>query len=53
MFTGIIEGVGRIATLEPRGGDVRLRVEVGTLPFDAVQVVPQLGGFMAQTSKKS
>lgn len=38
MFTGIIEGVGRIATLEPRGGDVRLRVEVGTLPFDAVQL---------------
>jgi len=38
MFTGIIEGVGRIAALEPRGGDVRLRVEVGTLPFDAVQL---------------
>jgi riboflavin synthase len=38
MFTGIIEGVGRIAALEPRGGDVRLRVAVGTLPFDAVQL---------------
>ena len=38
MFTGIIEGVGRIATLEPRGGDVRLRVEAGSLPFDAVQL---------------
>ncbi|WP_457095414.1 riboflavin synthase [Lysobacter sp. P5_B9] len=38
MFTGIIEGVGRIAVLEARGGDVRLRVEVGTLPFDAVQL---------------
>jgi len=37
MFTGIIEGVGRIAALEARGGDVRLRVEVGTLPFEAVQ----------------
>ena len=37
MFTGIIEGVGRIAVLEARGGDVRLRVEVGTLPFAAVQ----------------
>ncbi|GAB3363009.1 riboflavin synthase [Lysobacter rhizosphaerae] len=37
MFTGIIEGVGRIAVLEARGGDVRLRVEVGTLPFEAVQ----------------
>jgi riboflavin synthase len=38
MFTGIIEGVGRIAALESRGGDVRLRVEAGTLPFDAVQL---------------
>ena len=38
MFTGIIEGVGRIAALEARGGDVRLRVEVGTLPFDTVQL---------------
>ncbi|QNP41367.1 riboflavin synthase [Lysobacter solisilvae (ex Woo and Kim 2020)] len=38
MFTGIIEGVGRIAALEPRGGDVRLRVDVGSLPFDAVQL---------------
>jgi riboflavin synthase len=38
MFTGIIEGVGRIAMLEPRGGDVRLRVETGSLPFEAVQL---------------
>ena len=38
MFTGIIEGVGRIAALEPRGGDVRLRVDVGSLPFEAVQL---------------
>ena len=33
MFTGLIEGVGRVAALEPRGGDVRLRIAVGTLPF--------------------
>ncbi len=38
MFTGIIEGVGRLATTERRGGDVRLTVEVGSLPFDAVQM---------------
>lgn len=38
MFTGIIEGLGRIAALAPRGGDVRLRVDVGTLPFDTVQL---------------
>lgn len=38
MFTGIIEGVGRVAALEARGGDVRLRVDTGTLPFEAVQL---------------
>jgi len=38
MFTGIIEGVGRLAALERRGGDVRLTVDVGSLPFDAVQL---------------
>lgn len=38
MFTGIITGVGQLAALEPRGGDVRLAVEVGTLPFDDVQL---------------
>lgn len=34
MFTGLIEGVGRLAAREPRGGDARLTVEVGSLPFD-------------------
>ncbi len=33
MFTGLIEGVGRVAALESRGGDVRLRIAVGSLPF--------------------
>lgn len=36
MFTGLIEGVGGIAALESRGGDMRLRIAVGTLPFDNV-----------------
>lgn len=36
MFTGLIEGVGSILALEPRGGDVRLRIAAGTLPFDDV-----------------
>jgi len=36
MFTGIIEGVGTLVAREPRGGDVRLRIEVGSLPFDGV-----------------
>lgn len=38
MFTGIIEGVGRLAAREPRGGDVRLAIEAGTLPFDDVRL---------------
>ena len=33
MFTGLIAGVGRLSACEPRGGDMRLRVEVGSLPF--------------------
>ncbi|MCC2658628.1 MAG: riboflavin synthase [Panacagrimonas sp.] len=27
MFTGIIESVGRIVSIEPRGGDVRMHIE--------------------------
>ena len=38
MFTGLIEGVGRLAAREPMQGDVRLRVEVGSLPFEQVQL---------------
>jgi riboflavin synthase len=36
MFTGLIEGVGHVAVLEPRGGDMRLRIAAGTLPFDNI-----------------
>ena len=32
MFTGIIEGVGRLAAREPRGGDVRFTFATGSLP---------------------
>jgi len=38
MFTGIIEGIGRLRASEPRGGDVRLHVEAGSLPFDDVRL---------------
>jgi riboflavin synthase len=38
MFTGIIEGVGRLRASEIRGGDARLIIEVGTLPFADVQL---------------
>lgn len=33
MFTGLIEGVGTLAAREMRGGDARLRIDAGTLPF--------------------
>ena len=36
MFTGLIEGVGTLVSREPRGGDARLRVAVGSLPFAGV-----------------
>ena len=36
MFTGLIEGVGRLVSTEARGGDARLRIAVGTLPFAEV-----------------
>ncbi|MDV3469617.1 riboflavin synthase [Stenotrophomonas sp. C3(2023)] len=38
MFTGIIEGVGRLAAREPIGGDVRFTFHVGSLPFEHVQL---------------
>ena len=37
MFTGIIQSVGRVAALEPRGGDVRITLDVGTLAMDDVK----------------
>jgi len=38
VFTGLIEGVGRVLAIEPRGGDARLRIEVGSLPFADVAI---------------
>lgn len=38
MFTGIIQAVGRVAMLESRGGDARLRIATGALDLaDVVQ----------------
>ena len=34
MFTGLIAGVGRLTARETRGGDARLAIDAGTLPFD-------------------
>ena len=38
MFTGLIQAVGRLRAAEPRGGDLRLRIDVGALPMDEVQL---------------
>lgn len=38
MFTGIIQSVGRIAWLEPRGGDLRLHVDTANLDLADVQL---------------
>ncbi|HDZ57939.1 MAG TPA: riboflavin synthase [Pseudomonas xinjiangensis] len=38
MFTGIIEAVGQIQTLQPRGGDVRLYVRTGKLDLGDVKL---------------
>ena len=37
MFTGLIAGVGRLTARETRGGDARITIEAGTLPFEDVQ----------------
>ncbi len=36
MFTGIIQAVGQVAAMQPRGGDLRLRIDTGKLPLDDV-----------------
>ena len=33
MFTGLIEGVGALRARETRGGDARLTIAIGSLPF--------------------
>ena len=33
MFTGLIESIGTLQARETRGGDARLRIGVGSLPF--------------------
>lgn len=44
MFTGIVQTTGTVASVEPRGGDVRLAIQApdwdrtGTLPGDSIAV---------------
>jgi riboflavin synthase len=38
MFTGIIQAVGTVAALEPRGGDLRISINTGKLPMADVEL---------------
>lgn len=38
MFTGIIQAVGTVAAMEPRGGDLRLRIHTGKLDLGDVAI---------------
>ena len=38
MFTGIIQAVGTITALEPKGGDARLRIATGALDLREVRL---------------
>jgi riboflavin synthase len=38
MFTGIVQGVGRIRSVEPRGGDVAMWIETGDVALAGVEV---------------
>jgi riboflavin synthase len=38
MFTGIVETTGHVARIEPRGGDVRLLIDAGTLDIRDVAI---------------
>ena len=36
MFTGIIQALGAVSSLENRGGDLRIGIRTGKLPMDDV-----------------
>ena len=38
MFTGIIEALGTVEAIEPRGGDLRLRLQTGCLDLFDVRL---------------
>jgi riboflavin synthase len=38
MFTGLIQGVGTLASRQPRGADARLRIGFGTLAADGIEL---------------
>jgi riboflavin synthase len=38
MFTGIVQGMGRIRSVEPHGGDVTMWIETGDVPLGGVEI---------------
>ena len=38
MFTGIVQGVGQIRSVEPRGGDVAMWIETGGVALAGVEI---------------
>jgi len=38
MFTGIIQAVGKIESMQPQAGDMRISIHVGKLPMNDVQL---------------
>lgn len=67
MFTGIIQAIGRVRRLEPRGGDLRLYLDTGKLDLNQVQLGDSIavngvcltvialfgGGFAADLSRET
>ena len=56
MFTGIIQAVGRVAALQPRGGDLRLRVHAAGLDLARVALGDSIatnGVCLTVTAKES
>ena len=37
MFTGLVQGIGRVRAIEPRGGDVTLVLDTGDVPLEDLE----------------
>lgn len=67
MFTGLIQSIGRVAALQPRGGDLRIVIDAGSLDLSTTQagdsiavsgvcltaLEPHAGGFAADASNET
>lgn len=67
MFTGLIQSIGRVAALQPRGGDLRIVIDAGSLDLSSTQagdsiavsgvcltaLEPHAGGFAADVSNET